>query len=203
MQISWVGWSTTCQSVRVLLLLTYKEQPWRLVTFEIRLMRKHDLTNIYFSLFVDNFLTILTIQRQSWRLATLETLITILTIENLNSDHLWDLAIKSDAGQHSQFLGCFSVIMMISTIHSRFTRDMLPYFHFHFHFHFQVHWRHAALLVQPDDWTQAGKNISSEKTNFIKMRVVNKVIIMMSVMMTGYKKTNFCHPHHHSKLRSL
>ena len=106
MQISWVGWSTTCQSVRVLLLLTYKEQPWRLVTFEIRLMRKHDLTNIYFSLFVDNFLTILTIQRQSWRLATLETLITILTIENLNSDHLWDLAIKSDAGQHLQFLRC-------------------------------------------------------------------------------------------------
>ena len=77
------------------------------MTFEIRLMRKHDLTNIYFSLFVDNFLTILTIQRQSWRLATLETLITILTIENLNSDHLWDLAIKSDAGQHLQFLRCF------------------------------------------------------------------------------------------------
>ena len=76
------------------------------MTFEIRLMRKHDLTNIYFSLFVDNFLTILTIQRQSWRLATLETLITILTIENLNSDHLWDLAIKSDAGQHLQFLQC-------------------------------------------------------------------------------------------------
>ena len=38
---------------------------------------------------------------------TFETLITILTIENLNSDHLWDLAIKSDAGQHLQFLQCF------------------------------------------------------------------------------------------------
>ena len=58
------------------------------------------------SLFFWKFLTILTIQGQSWRLATLETLITILTIENLNSDHLWDLAIKSDAGQHLQFFRC-------------------------------------------------------------------------------------------------
>ena len=65
----------------------------------IRLMRKHDLTNIYFSFFCKIF----TMQRQSW---TLETLITILTIENLNSDHLCDLTIKSDAGQHLQFLRC-------------------------------------------------------------------------------------------------
>ena len=69
------------------------------------------------------------LQRQSWRIATSETLITILTIENINSDNLCDLAIKSDAGQHSQFLGCFSVTMMISSIHFRFTQDMLPYWY--------------------------------------------------------------------------
>ena len=45
------------------------------------------------------------------------------------TDNLCDLTIKSDAGQHSQFLGCFSVIMMISTIHFRFTEDMLPYWY--------------------------------------------------------------------------
>ena len=50
------------------------------------------------------FLTILTMQRQFWRLVTIETLIKILTIENLNSDHLCDLTIKSHAGQHLQFI---------------------------------------------------------------------------------------------------
>ena len=40
------------------------------------------------------------------RLATFETLITILTIENLTSDYdsNFDLTIKSDIGQHLQFL---------------------------------------------------------------------------------------------------
>ena len=36
--------------------------------------------------------------------ATLETLITILSIQNLNSVNLCDLTIKSDTGQHLQFL---------------------------------------------------------------------------------------------------
>ena len=51
------------------------------------------------------FFTILTVAKT--RLVTFETLITILTIENLNSDNLCDLTIKSDTGQHSQFLQCF------------------------------------------------------------------------------------------------
>ena len=36
----------------------------------------------------------------------METLITILTIDNLNSDNLCDLTINSDTGQHSQFFQC-------------------------------------------------------------------------------------------------
>ena len=38
---------------------------------------------------------------------TFETLITILTIENLNSDIHSYLTINCDTGQHSQFLRCF------------------------------------------------------------------------------------------------
>ena len=38
---------------------------------------------------------------------TFETLITILTIENLNSDNHSYLTINCDTGQHSQFLRCF------------------------------------------------------------------------------------------------
>ena len=45
--------------------------------------------------------------RQSQRLVTFETLITILTIENLNSWQSLLPKIKSDTGQHSQFLRCF------------------------------------------------------------------------------------------------
>ena len=37
---------------------------------------------------------------------TFETLITILTIENLNSDNHSYLTINCDTGQHSQFLRC-------------------------------------------------------------------------------------------------
>ena len=37
-----------------------------------------------------------------------ETLITILTIENLVNDNLCYLTINCDTGQHSQFLRCFS-----------------------------------------------------------------------------------------------
>ena len=39
--------------------------------------------------------------------STFETLSTILTIENLNSDNLSYLTINCDTGQHSQFLRCF------------------------------------------------------------------------------------------------
>ena len=39
---------------------------------------------------------------------TFETLITILTIENLNSDNHSYLTINCDTGQHSQFLRCFT-----------------------------------------------------------------------------------------------
>ena len=38
---------------------------------------------------------------------TFETLSTILTIENMNSDNHSYLAINCDTGQHSQFLRCF------------------------------------------------------------------------------------------------
>ena len=38
---------------------------------------------------------------------TFETLITILTIENLNSVNHFYLTINCDTGQHSQFLRCF------------------------------------------------------------------------------------------------
>ena len=54
------------------------------------------------------FLPVWQLQRQFWRLATFETLITILTIENLNSDNLCHLTIKSDTGQHPQFYWGFS-----------------------------------------------------------------------------------------------
>ena len=40
-------------------------------------------------------------------LVTFETLMTILTIENLN-ENLCYLTINCDTGQHSQFLRCFS-----------------------------------------------------------------------------------------------
>ena len=44
-------------------------------------------------------------------LVTFETLITIMTFENLNlHDNLCYLTIKSDTGQHSQFLRCFILL---------------------------------------------------------------------------------------------
>ena len=43
---------------------------------------------------------------------TFETLITILTIENLNSDNLCCLTVKSDTGQYSQFFDVFRQIVM-------------------------------------------------------------------------------------------
>jgi len=59
------------------------------------------------------FWTILTIETifDNWKDSpgdlTFETLITILTIENLNSDNHSYLTINCDTGQHSQFLRCF------------------------------------------------------------------------------------------------
>ena len=44
---------------------------------------------------------------KKFQLVTIETLIKILTIENLNSWNLCYLTIKSDSGQHSQFFRCF------------------------------------------------------------------------------------------------
>ena len=41
---------------------------------------------------------------------TFETLITILTIENLNSDNHSYLTINCDTGQHLQFLRCLFVL---------------------------------------------------------------------------------------------
>ena len=42
---------------------------------------------------------------------TFETLITILTIENLNSWKPFYLTINCDTGQHSQFLRCFLLLV--------------------------------------------------------------------------------------------
>ena len=42
---------------------------------------------------------------------TFETLITILTIENLNSVNHFYLTINCDTEQHSQFLRCFYLFM--------------------------------------------------------------------------------------------
>ena len=63
---------------------------------------------------LDNFWTILTIETifDKWKDSpgdsTFETLSTILTIENLNSDNHSYLTINCDTGQHSQFLRWFS-----------------------------------------------------------------------------------------------
>ena len=61
-----------------------------------------------FSQFRQLLLPFWQLKRQSWTLVTFETLITILTIENLNSDNLCYLTINCDTGQHSQFLRCLS-----------------------------------------------------------------------------------------------
>ena len=63
---------------------------------------------------LDNRLTILTIETifDKWKDSpgdsTFETLSTILTIENLNSDNHSYMTINCDTGQHSQFLRCFN-----------------------------------------------------------------------------------------------
>ena len=55
---------------------------------------------------------------------TFETLITILTIENLNSDNRSYLTINCDTGQHSQFLRCLYIMVsqLFTRIISFFTR---------------------------------------------------------------------------------
>ena len=55
---------------------------------------------LFFTLIFDNL-------KDSTGDLTFETLITILTIENLNSDNHSYLTINCDTGQHSQFLRCF------------------------------------------------------------------------------------------------
>ena len=66
-----------------------------------------------FKTILDNFWTILTVETifDKWKDSpgdsTFETLSTILTIENLNSDNHSYLTINCDTGQHSQFLQCF------------------------------------------------------------------------------------------------
>ena len=67
------------------------------------------------TIFDDNFLmtifddieTIFDNWKDSPEDLTFETLITILTIENLNSDNHFYLTVNCDTGQHSQFLRCF------------------------------------------------------------------------------------------------
>ena len=50
---------------------------------------------------------------------TFETLITILTIENLNSDNHSYLTINCDTGQHSQFLRCFDHLPIGKDLHTK------------------------------------------------------------------------------------
>ena len=70
----------------------------------------------HFMTILDNFWTILTIETifDKWKDSpgdsTFETLSTILTIENLNSDNHSYLTINCDTGQHSQFLRCFQYV---------------------------------------------------------------------------------------------
>ena len=56
------------------------------------------------------------LQKQSWRLVRFETLITIRTIEKLNSDNHGYLTINCGTGQHSQFLRCFFKLTLICRI---------------------------------------------------------------------------------------
>ena len=61
---------------------------------------------LFFTLIFDNL-------KDSTGDLTFETLITILTIENLNSDNHSYLTINCDTGQHSQFLRCLGVNFVI------------------------------------------------------------------------------------------
>ena len=58
---------------------------------------------------------------------TFETLITILTIENLNSANHSYLTINCATGQHSQFLRCFPKVPML-----RMYLNIFKTIHFHF-----------------------------------------------------------------------
>ena len=84
----------------------------------------------------------MTWQTFTW-LATLETLITILTIENLNSDHLWDLAIKSDAGQHLQFFRCLWRWALKYYNKVPFTFSIFMYFRNKFNFYWFSFFRYS------------------------------------------------------------
>jgi len=82
------------ESLTVLLLLTYKEQHQRLVTFETsdqRANRRHDLT-----------------KNNPADLWQLRHWLQFLQLRTWFHDNLSYLTIKSDTGQHSQFLRCFS-----------------------------------------------------------------------------------------------
>ena len=58
---------------------------------------------------------------------TFETLITILTIENLNSVNHSYLTINCDTGQHSQFLRCFCPDIDVLFFISPFYHRLLPH----------------------------------------------------------------------------
>ena len=89
----------------------------------------------------DDIETIFDIWKDSPGDLTFETLITILTIENLNSVNHSFLTINCDTGQHSQFLRCFSLkkrnfgccetfiacfpIYLASLAHTRWNVDVL------------------------------------------------------------------------------
>ena len=71
------------------------------------------LSSFFILIFHPNFLpSFLTLIFDNWKDSTgdltFETLITILTIDNLNSDKHSYLTINRDTGQHSQFLRCFT-----------------------------------------------------------------------------------------------
>ena len=92
---------------------------WRKKTCLQGLGEKSKLLTIFwqFLTILDNFWTIETIEAifDNWKDSpgdlTFETLITILTIENLNSDNHFYLTINFDTGQHSQYLWfCFRFV---------------------------------------------------------------------------------------------
>ena len=86
----------------ILTILTFFLQFWQFLTIFDNWRQ--------FSQFRQFLLSFWQLKRQSWRLVTFETLITILTIENLNSWQSCYLTINCDTEQHLQFLRCFSTL---------------------------------------------------------------------------------------------
>ena len=77
---------------------------------------------------------------------TLETLITILTIENLNSDNHSYLAINCDTGQHSQFLRCLDCLKSSKSITLLSSKSTMKqcYLHLRWYFYKQTPQEHLS-----------------------------------------------------------